>query len=316
MPDDCYEPQDPFEESSQEPIVTDAINEDEDMSDPLEAVVVGEGEDEGEENNLPNNDFCFTEADFIETRNNFNDATRHRGVYNESWAKIKALEGEEVIKTHGTDGAIRWIVVPSESIEDDVFREVRKRELEFINTKKIMPIKNEEVFEGKENRTEAFWKLWPGDLDEDVATLNKIIEEDNKKRKEKYQRVIRRVSKAEFIIFHSLLIGASNYTQQGEKLWRDQTRSNRKRRKGLLLEVDFGNYMKDWRFKQIKYYISHIMEDIDLKTNEDDWWRFKKRVQNFNNNRKENIYASHIRVLDESMSAFVPRQGNYWLIAM
>ena len=295
MSDDCYVPRDPVDELSQEPIVTDAIEEEEDLSDPLEAVVVGEDEgDQDKGNDSPNNDFCFTEADFLETRKNFNDATRHRGVYNESWAKIRALEGKEVIKSHGTDGAIRWIVVLSECIEDDVFRETRERELDYINTKKIMPIREEDLFEGNENRTEAFWNLWPGDLDEDVAALNNIIEENNKKRKENYQRVIRSVSKAEFIIFHALLIGASNYTQQGEKLWRDQSRKSRKRRKGLLLEVNFGNYMKEWRFKQIKYYISHIMEDIELKNNEDDWWRFKKRIQNFNNNRKQNIYASNI----------------------
>ena len=62
----------------QEPIVTDAIDEEEDVSDPLEAVVVGENEGgQDKENESPNNDFCFTETDFIETRNNFNDATRH-----------------------------------------------------------------------------------------------------------------------------------------------------------------------------------------------------------------------------------------------
>ena len=37
---------------------------------------------------FPNNDFCFTEDDFIEFVNNINDATRHRGNYHFTWNKI------------------------------------------------------------------------------------------------------------------------------------------------------------------------------------------------------------------------------------
>ena len=46
---------------------------------------------------FPNNDFCFTEDDFIEFVNNINDATRHRGNYHFTWNRIKDLEGVEYI---------------------------------------------------------------------------------------------------------------------------------------------------------------------------------------------------------------------------
>ena len=49
------------------------------------------------------------------------------------------------------------------------------------------------------------------------------------------------------------------------------------------------------------------MEDLTLKEHGDDWWQFKSRVQNFNNNQKQHTYASHIHVFDESMSAYILR---------
>ena len=49
------------------------------------------------------------------------------------------------------------------------------------------------------------------------------------------------------------------------------------------------------------------MECEEMKAAGDDWWRFKKRVNDFNANRVNNLYASHALVFDESMSAYTPR---------
>ena len=49
--------------------------------------------DEDNDEALPNNDFCFTEDDFLEAQANMNEATRHIGVYNSTWTKIRELEG-------------------------------------------------------------------------------------------------------------------------------------------------------------------------------------------------------------------------------
>ena len=74
---------------------------------------------EVEENDLnnsesfPNNNFCFTEDGFIESINNINDETRHRGNYHFTWNKIKDLEGVECISNIAhKDGPITWKAVP------------------------------------------------------------------------------------------------------------------------------------------------------------------------------------------------------------
>ena len=64
--------------------------------------------------------------------------------------------------------------------------------------------------------------------------------------------------------------------------------------------------MKLWRFKEIKLFIPSIMEDEDLKET-DDWWKAKRMLHGFMEQRKRNIFASHMLVFDESMSVFVPR---------
>ena len=113
--------------------------------------------------------------------------------------------------------------------------------------------------------------------------------------------------KAEFIIFHALLIGASVHSSQGVRLWReDMFGKSKKVKRGLSEQVDFSKYMRLWRFKEIKRYIPLIMEDKNKKDN-DDWWRFTSRVDMYNKNRSTNLPASHILVFDESMSAFIPR---------
>ena len=46
-------------------------------------------EDVNNSDSFPNNDFFFTEEDFIESLHNINDTARHRGNYNCTWNKLK-----------------------------------------------------------------------------------------------------------------------------------------------------------------------------------------------------------------------------------
>ena len=60
-----------------------------------DAIVETEDNDEGVEEDgidgdtdlqsAPNNEFCFTEEDFLRSSNEMNDATRHQGMYNDTW---------------------------------------------------------------------------------------------------------------------------------------------------------------------------------------------------------------------------------------
>ena len=58
-------------------------------------------------------------------------------------------------------------------------------------------------------------------MEVDRDTLNTIVIIDNTKRKGKYQRAIKIISTAEYIVFHALMIGTSRYAEQGERLWSD-----------------------------------------------------------------------------------------------
>ena len=173
---------------------------------------------------LPNNDFCFTEEDFVEARNEINEATRHQGSCAEAWRQIRELEGEEVSIESSKDGKIVWKVVGSESITEDYFKEIRanqEQEHEIQCPAISRTDQLQEWLEDVSDRTKAFWELFPGDIDKEIDVINKTIALENKKRKERYQRVHREVTKQEYIIFHALLIGASAYAEQGDKLWSD-----------------------------------------------------------------------------------------------
>ena len=73
-----------------DPEILDATEESEDPINPKD--IVGELYKCDE---LPNNNFCFTPTDFIEIRNNVNDATRHQRTYVAAWKRIKYLEGHK-----------------------------------------------------------------------------------------------------------------------------------------------------------------------------------------------------------------------------
>ena len=63
--------------ASDDPAAEDAIDEDEDNLDAVIAALGGgDTNQDTEESDHPNNDFCFTEADFIETRTAMNDDMR------------------------------------------------------------------------------------------------------------------------------------------------------------------------------------------------------------------------------------------------
>ena len=258
-----------------------------------------------EEIDLPNNDFCFTHEDFLENtlwnNNASRTAQRHAGAYNSAWREIKALVGQTV-ESKSSKGNALWTIV--EDVEDDCFFDRRMAEMKLFR-EKFSPATNEDrVFHDSDDLSKAFWKLWPVDVDDEVEKLNKLIDETNRENKETYRRQYKHASKSEFLTFHALLIAASLFSEKGEKLWEDE---KPKRRRGISKSVNFGKWMKAWRFRQLKLFIPRLMECKELEGENDDWWKFKKRVHDFNTNRKNNIYASHALVFDESMSAYVPR---------
>ncbi len=255
--------------------------------------------DESEDNDeaLPNNDFSFTEEDFLEAQANMNEATRHIGVYNSTWTKIRELEGK-VVECKHADGDVHWKIV--ESVEDDEFKERKKAEWKMYQDF-FLPVSEELCIDDPDDLSKVFWAMWPKKIDSDLASLNEIIQKCNDTNKDTYKRAIKTVSRSEFVTFHALLIGASIFSKQGERLWEES------KDRGLVKQVNFGRWMKSWRFRQIKGLICRIMESSELEEAKDDWWKFKQRLLDVNKRRKEILYASYILVFDESMSAYIPR---------
>ena len=114
------------------------------------------------------------------------------------------------------------------------------------------------------------------------------------------------MNKPDFIVFHALLIADSIFCQQREKLWAQDEKAKQKMR-GIMKGIDFDKWMKTWRFHQIKSLIPTIMELEVLNAQNEDWWKLKQCIIDFNGNRKEKLYSSYALVFDESMSSYVPR---------
>ena len=81
-------------------------------------------------------------------------------------------------------------------------------------------------------------------------------------------------TKSEYITLCALLIAAPLFTQMGSKLWLSETINKKKKKvkKSMAGRVDFGEYMKLWRFKELKLLLPRTMED-EAKKSSDDWWR-------------------------------------------
>ena len=243
------------------------------------------------------------DASLDEDITQYNEATRHLELYNKAWKKIHELEGHTEIVTSANDGSITWKVV--KEVTDDELKASRERDEELFKSKNFSIIQSMTYEErNKCDYKTGFWKLWPGTIEGDVHLINDSIQKENARRKEKYQRSIKKISTSEFIMFNALLIASTVYNDRGCNLWADNC--DMKKKAGVSIKVNFGMYMKLWRFKEIKQFISTLMKEEEVKK-EDSWWKVKGIINKFIQKRKEVIIASHTLVFDESMSAFVPR---------
>lgn len=64
--------------------------------------------------------------------------------------------------------------------------------------------------------------------------------------------------------------------------------------------------MKLYRFKEFRHFLPKIFEQ-PMEKDSDPWYCFSSAVNEFNEIRNELVQSSHVKVLDESMSAWRPR---------
>jgi len=169
-----------------DPAALDAVEEVEDIEPEEENM---NEEAEGSEDATPNNDFCFTNDDFIEYRTGINDATSNQGKYREAWATIKSLQGHEQIYNSSSDGKVVWTVV--DKVVDDDFETIRKFEDKKFEDQNYSPMIDPDILKSL-NFSESFWYLWPTEMDDDVNNINSAIVKENHSRKERHQRAIRK----------------------------------------------------------------------------------------------------------------------------
>lgn len=145
----------------------DAVNEEEDPVD-MGTLLQDNGciRDDNQEESLPNNDFCFSEEDFLETAAT-NDAMRHQGAYRDAWATIKSLEGTSV-EVPSQQGNLKWTVV--QNVEEDEFKEVQEEENNFYLEYLGAHTANSESAKKYEKNSfaDGFWELWPTNIKEEV----------------------------------------------------------------------------------------------------------------------------------------------------
>ena len=130
-------------------------------------------------------------------------------------------------------------------MEDDEFISIKDKENSLFRTKYFQVHDKASEFSEK-NFAQSFWALWSGHLDADVEKLQKVIENENKIRRERHARPMRQVTTSEFIIFNALMIGSTVFAQSGQNSWNTNETKNKVRKK-LLSNTDFGKYIQLWR---------------------------------------------------------------------
>lgn len=158
-----------------------------------------------------------------------------------------------------------------------------------------------------------FVKLWPGCWKSQLSKLNNHLSKAFLHTKQRSSaHVVLPVSPNEWFIFIGIMVTAAATGGNGLKSvyssikddWKSGLRT-------VLPKVDFTPFMPKRRFQGIqKYFVYAFFDsnasDID-SPNYDPYHPVIQLIKDFNANRKKEIAASSIKVLDESMSAFKPR---------
>ena len=139
-------------------------NVEDDVEEPL-------AENNSENMNAPNNDFCFTEHDFLPLAGP-SPALTHEDKYKKAQEHIESLNGRKIKVGSGTE-EIEWKVVPG-VFQDDMADTIRAEKEAFE--------KNRLNFvDDFPNKFDLLLKMWPGDFWKDLDILNEYIEDNNKK---------------------------------------------------------------------------------------------------------------------------------------
>ncbi len=115
----------------------------------------------------------------------------------------------------------------------------------------------------------------------------------------------------EFITGFALMIGAGVYSDQGCNLWQAGAGSSKKGNDDYdyssILQKPNYQWMKNYRFKEFRQFVTAIWRD-DSRKNTDPWWEFVSCIEEFNQRRQDILETSVWWLIDECMSAYCPRK--------
>jgi hypothetical protein len=187
-----------------------------------------------------------------------------------------------------------WTYVSSKSVKTDYFQDEVGTKESCYEEGKEPPIK---VLRGYTYRNlegdilRAFLKLYPGDINADVLKLNSVLSAAMQKP----------TTVGEFLNYVGLIIAARSQNIKGRNLFVAP-----KERSLFKQYPEFSRIMTRHRFEELKKHCTAICMDDDSAAT-DPWYKFRRFVEAFNENRRRTVITSKSIVIDESMSAFRPR---------
>ena len=153
---------------------------------------------------------------------------------------------------------------------------------------------------GDDHISEVFLLLWPGIATEQLETMNRAIDTEN--RKSPRNRPTRLVSEAEWWKFIAIIVASGALQKGGAPMFE-------KKSSGITQAPNIGEKvgLALTRFNQIRWFFVEALKDPLGKEDEDSWSKIQHFLEDFNANRTRTVAASIYKTFDESMSAFRPQ---------
>jgi hypothetical protein len=137
--------------------------------------------------------------------------------------------------------------------------------------------------------------------------LNKNVTARNDEMKSTKTRKILFFTMKEFLVGHTLFIGAVDCSQRGLQLWQPSYNNNNTSWTSMSTPTNFSQWMSSFKFKHFKQFMHTTWQSKILKGANNPWWKIEEAITTFNNVQKEQIQTSHLRTVDETMSVCKPQ---------
>lgn len=209
-----------------------------------------------------------------------------RKKYQEDYAKLVG----STIKAVNAGVTTTWTIVDTTK-EEDLFPEL-EGPVGVEDPKVIQACEGVDYLGAPGDKLKLLLHLWPGDYDHGFNQVRDA-------HKNFFPRA-KALQKREWMVFKGLVIGAVQFLQRGQALWRKDDYV------GLRGHPNYSQHMSEGRFDQIKKVSNYCFADLSRRSS-DPWWPIRGGVDGFNQNRQRTIKKSRAICIDESMSAFQPR---------